>query len=270
MAAGSTLKKYSDNRGALLDSPPVSLKEDDEKRCEFPNSDLVDDDVNDKPDYDVYNKRSVGPVTKALNAFVTRKPELILELKQWVEGLGKDVAMMPPSGDEEVLGPKQVKERKRKYAPSSPVLEKKKPAKKSSPGGSSIMPPNSIRRLKDEPKEGEEELACVWANVIIQQSFELAEASVLHHEAFLRIREEHEAEVRNLTEKSDSYKLLSKKLRVDLAMDRDEHEELAEQVRQRLEQIGRLILQVDELLAKAEKFKKHMDILTSKKKVVQA
>ncbi|XP_070057058.1 uncharacterized protein [Nicotiana tomentosiformis] len=37
------------------------------------------------------------------------------------------------------------------------------------------------------------------------------QALVLHHEAFLRIREEHDAEVRSLSEKSDSYKLLSEK-----------------------------------------------------------
>nr|XP_016439293.1 PREDICTED: uncharacterized protein LOC107765188 [Nicotiana tabacum] len=57
------------------------------------------------------------------------------------------------------------------------------------------------------------------------------QALVLHHEAFLRIREEHEAEVRNLTEKSDTYKLLSEKLQTDLVTDRDEHAEMAEQVR---------------------------------------
>ncbi|XP_070050214.1 uncharacterized protein [Nicotiana tomentosiformis] len=96
------------------------------------------------------------------------------------------------------------------------------------------------------------------------------DASVLHHEAFLRIREEHEAEVRNLTKKSDSYKFLSEKLRVDLAAARDEHEEMAEKVRQRLEQIGRLNSQVDELMAKGEKFKENMDTLASRKEVVQA
>ncbi|XP_070049507.1 uncharacterized protein [Nicotiana tomentosiformis] len=68
-------------------------------------------------------------------------------------------------------------------------------------------------------------------------------ASVLHHEAFLRIREEHKAEVRNLTEKSDTYKLLSEKLQADL---------------------------VNAIEAEAEKFKKNMDILASKKEIVQA
>nr|XP_016494566.1 PREDICTED: uncharacterized protein LOC107813776 [Nicotiana tabacum] len=81
-------------------------------------------------------------------------------------------------------------------------------------------------------------------------------ASVLHHKAFLRIQEEHDVEVRSLTEKSDSYKLLSEKLRADLTAAREEHEEMVEQV--------------DALLDEAEEFKKYMDILASKKEVVQA
>ncbi|XP_070036487.1 uncharacterized protein [Nicotiana tomentosiformis] len=324
--------------------------------------------------------------------------------------------MRLPSGDEEVHVPKQVKEKKRKYVPSSPISEKKKPAKKSlkPKGALSVMLSESIRQLRDEPEEREEELVSVQSNVMIQQSSESAEvnegtlaiipeqekaetipsraemveretegrtsraaedisrdelgrvdisgspqisdamiceasmlegrsyegiqeptdihgfldglesvasgevigfgglpipkktsssgstgsssvpklASVLHQEAFLRIREEHKAEVRDLTEKSDSYKLLTEKLRADLAATRDEHEEMAEQVfrilhdseyeleittnnpilqvRQRLEHIGRLNSQVDELMAEGEKFKKNMDILASKKKVVQA
>ncbi|XP_070052635.1 uncharacterized protein [Nicotiana tomentosiformis] len=245
-------------------------------------------------------------------------------------GLGKDVAIRPISGDEEVPAPKQVKENKRKDEPSSPVLEKKKPAKKSCKpkGGSGIMPPDLIRRLRDGPEEGEEEISCVRANVVIQQSSESAEvdkgnlaiipeqgkteiissrveifeedqtvmnavgpachfneaqhalnrALVLHHEAFLQIREGHEAEVRNLTKKSDSYKLLSEKLRTDLATTRDEHEEMAEKVFRILHDsedelditTNDPILQVDELLAEAEKFKENMDVLASKKEAVQA
>ncbi|XP_070045494.1 uncharacterized protein [Nicotiana tomentosiformis] len=282
-----------------------------------------------------------------------------------------------------------VKEKKRKDVPSSPVSEKKKPAKKSCKpkGAPGVMLPKSIRQLRYDPEEGGEELAAVRANVVIQQSSESTEvnkgtlaiipeqekaetilsraemvegetegrtsqatedisrdelrivdisgspqilddmiresnmmegrsyegirepinihsfldglesaaskeASVLHHEAFLRIQEEHEAEIRDLTEKSDSYKLLNEKLRADLAAARDEHEEMAEQVfrilhdsedeleistdksilqvRQRLEQIGRLNSQVDELMAEGEKFKENMNILASKKEVVQA
>ncbi|XP_070042878.1 protein PLASTID MOVEMENT IMPAIRED 15-like [Nicotiana tomentosiformis] len=193
------------------------------------------------------------------------------------------------------------------------------------------MPPDSIRRLRDELEEGEEKLAYVLANVVIQQSSESAEvdkgnlaiileqgkaetipsrakmvkgetegkpsraendilrdelgvinistdihgfldglelatseeiirfgglsASVLHHKAFLRIREEHGAEVWNLTKKSDSYKLLSEKLRADL-------------VWQRLEQIGQLNSQVDELLDEAKKFK-DIDVLALKREFVQ-
>ncbi|XP_070033062.1 uncharacterized protein [Nicotiana tomentosiformis] len=116
--------------------------------------------------------------------------------------------------------------------------------------------------------------------------------SVLHHEAFLRIREEHDAEVRSLTEKSDSYKLLSEKLQADLTVAREEHEEMTEQVfrmfhdsedekeittndpilqvRQRIKQIGWLNSQVDALLAEAEKFKKCMDNLASRKETVEA
>ncbi|XP_070040351.1 uncharacterized protein [Nicotiana tomentosiformis] len=110
--------------------------------------------------------------------------------------------------------------------------------------------------------------AIVYARPDISQA--LSVASVLHHEAFLRIREEHEAEVRNLTKKSDFYKLLSEKLRADLTTAREEHEEMAEQVRQRIEQIRLLNSQVDGLLAEAEEFKKNMDILASKKEVVQS
>ncbi|XP_070036312.1 uncharacterized protein [Nicotiana tomentosiformis] len=310
--------------------------------------------------------------------------------------LGKDLAMRLSSGDEEALPQNRLKRKKEKMH-RVPRSRKRKPAKKSRKpkGGFGIIPLDSICRLRGEPEEGEKELACVRANVVIQQSFESAKvdkgtlaiipeqgkaetipsraemvegdtegkssrvaedisrdelsiidisgspqisdamirevnmlegrsyegiqestdihdildvlesaaseeiigfdglpASVLHHEVFLRIREDHETEVRNLTEKSDSYKLLSEKLRADLSMARDEREEITEQVfrilhdsedeleittndpilqvRQRLEQIGWLNSQVDELLAEADKFKKNMDILASKKEVVQA
>nr|XP_016438135.1 PREDICTED: uncharacterized protein LOC107764120 [Nicotiana tabacum] len=83
-------------------------------------------------------------------------------------------------------------------------------------------------------------------------------------------REEHEAEVQNLFEKSDTYKLLSEKLRADLATARDEHAEKAEQARQRFEQIGRLQKQVDAIQAEEVECKKNMDILASKKEIVQA
>ncbi|XP_070055409.1 uncharacterized protein [Nicotiana tomentosiformis] len=305
--------------------------------------------------------------------------------------------MRPPSGGEEVPVLKQVKERKRKDVSGSPSLEKKKTAKRSrkTKGGYGVMSSEAVRHSRDEPEEGEENLACVRANVVIQQSSNLVEAdegtlaiipeqeqaeiipsrakmigrdteggsyrtvenvsrdefsivdiggspqisdamireavmledrsyegiqesadihgfleglesgsseevtgfggmsaSVLHHEAFLRIRDEHDVEVRSLTEKSDSYKLLSEKLRADLTAAREEHEKMAEQVfrmfhdsedekeitsndpilqvRHRIEQIGRLNSQVDALLAEAEEFQKCMDNLASKKEIVEA
>ncbi|XP_070031035.1 uncharacterized protein [Nicotiana tomentosiformis] len=63
-------------------------------------------------------------------------------------------------------------------------------------------------------------------------------ASVLHHEAVHRIREEltqHEAEVREFTEKRDTYKLLSEKLQNELEAARKDHTEWAEQVNRVLE-----------------------------------
>ncbi|XP_070056464.1 uncharacterized protein [Nicotiana tomentosiformis] len=117
-------------------------------------------------------------------------------------------------------------------------------------------------------------------------------ASVSHHEAFLRITEEHKAEDRELNEKNDTYKLLNEKLQADLVTAQDEHAEMAEQVFrflhysedeleittndlilqawQRLEQIGQLQTQVDVIQAEAEDFKKNMGILASKKECVQA
>jgi len=105
---------------------------------------------------------------------------------------------------------------------------------------------------------------------------------VLHHEAFFRIWEEHELEVWELTEKGDTYKLVSEKLWADLEAAQNEHVEMAEQVfrvlhdsrveleivtndliihvRHKLEQIGQLKAQVDVIQAEAEEFKKNMDI----------
>ncbi|XP_070046959.1 uncharacterized protein [Nicotiana tomentosiformis] len=303
------------------------------------------------------------------------RPEEFIPVGCSTVGLGKDVVMRPSSGDKEVPALKQVKERKRKDLPSSPSLEKKKPAKRSRKpkGGSVVVPSEVVRQLRDESEKGEENLACVRANVVIQQSFDLAEAnqgilsiipeqkeaeiipsrakmtegdteggtsravedfsrdefrivdisgspqisdamireasmledrsyegiqksadihdfleglesgaskevtgfggmpaSVLHHEAFLRIREEHDAEVRSLTKKSDSYKLLSEKLRADLTAAREEHEEMAEQVRQRITRIGRLNSQVDGLRAEVEEFKKNKAGLANELEVARS
>ncbi|XP_070002533.1 MAR-binding filament-like protein 1-1 [Nicotiana sylvestris] len=151
-------------------------------------------------------------------------------------GLPKDVAIRPLSGDEDV------------------------PLK-------SIAP-------KDESEEEEEEdisklVARVRAGVTVQEVLKLTgaeveqsqheEASVLHHEAFLRYRKElthREDEVRDLTEKNDTYKLLSEKLQADLVMARDKHAEMAEQV--------------DAIQDETEEFKKSMDILASKGEAAQA
>ncbi|XP_019225325.1 PREDICTED: uncharacterized protein LOC109206910 [Nicotiana attenuata] len=134
-----------------------------------------------------------------------------------------------------------------------------------------------------------DEVEAPWLFNEAQQA--LNRASVLHNEAFLRYREEltgHEAEVWDLTEKSDTYKLLSEKLQDDLVTARDEHAEQVYrmlhgsedeleimtndpilQVQQRLEQIGELQKQVDTIRAEAEEFKKNMDILASKKEAAQ-
>ncbi|XP_070046534.1 uncharacterized protein [Nicotiana tomentosiformis] len=89
----------------------------------------------------------------------------------------------------------------------------------------------------------------------------LNKASVLHHQAFLIIREEHEAEVRELTEKGDTYRLLIEKLRADLE---------ATQSPAEARTYWALKTQIDAIQAKAEEFKKNMDILALKKETVQA
>ncbi|XP_070002566.1 uncharacterized protein [Nicotiana sylvestris] len=134
-------------------------------------------------------------------------PEEIPDLRQWVEGLvsqksysehawmelskgqwearNQGYGNEAPSAEEHALlsssAPKQGKEKKRKEVPISPSREKKRPAR-------------SPHKRK--------------GNVI--------RASVLHHEAFLQVREERKVEVQGLTKKCDSYKLLSEKLQEDL------------------------------------------------------
>ncbi|XP_070045333.1 uncharacterized protein [Nicotiana tomentosiformis] len=86
-------------------------------------------------------------------------------------------------------------------------------------------------------------------------------SSVLHHETFLRYREEfkcHKAETRELFEKKDAYKLLN-----TLANDPNS------QVQKRLDQIGQLQVEVDTVNAEAEEWKKNMDRLASKKETAQ-
>lgn len=52
----------------------------------------------------------------------------------------------------------------------------------------------------------------------------------MHQEAFLRIWEEREAEILDLTKKYDTYKLLSEKLQTYLLTTQDEHAEMTEQI----------------------------------------
>nr|XP_016480411.1 PREDICTED: centrosome-associated protein CEP250-like [Nicotiana tabacum] len=120
-------------------------------------------------------------------------------------------------------------------------------------------------------------------------------ALVLHHEMFLRYREElnhHEAESRELTEKRDAYKLLSEKLQAELEAARKEHADLVEQVRRvfkvsddesdkvangpyphvqkKLDQIDQLQAEVDAVKAEAEEWKRNMDCLASEKEAALA
>ncbi|XP_070009660.1 uncharacterized protein [Nicotiana sylvestris] len=95
-------------------------------------------------------------------------------------------------------------------------------------------------------------------------------SSVLHHKAFLRAREERKVEVQGLTKKCNTHKILSEKLQVDLLEARNAHEEMAEQARQRLEQIKDFQGKIDEVRAEAEWFKGCMNMLAAQKETVQA
>ncbi|XP_070050280.1 uncharacterized protein [Nicotiana tomentosiformis] len=157
-----------------------------------------------------------------------------VEKPSFVQGLFKDVTPRLPSGGKnfpaESPVPRQGGEKKRKRAPSSSSSEKMKPRRrlmrKSKESVSARAPSlGSLYRLRDESEEEEE-------------AFDLA--SVLHHETFLRYRDklnQYEAEVRGLTEKRDTYKLLSeqregeaKSLRTKLEVARKEHADLVEQL----------------------------------------
>ncbi|XP_070031595.1 uncharacterized protein [Nicotiana tomentosiformis] len=98
-------------------------------------------------------------------------------------------------------------------------------------------------------------------------------SSVLHHEAFLRFREEfkrHEAETRELTENKDTYKLLSEKLQAKLEAARKEQADLLEHSQKRLDQVGKLQVEVDAVKADAEEWKKNMNRLASEKETTRA
>ncbi|XP_070047374.1 uncharacterized protein [Nicotiana tomentosiformis] len=181
------------------------------------------------------------------------------------------------------------------------------------------MPPDSIRRLRDDLKEGEEELAFVRANIVIQQSFESAEVDKGARDIIL---EQGKAEAITSRDEMVEGETGGKTSRVAEDISRDElgiiditrspqisdamireanmleslsyegvqgssdihgfldglESAASEDIigfgglpaRQRLEQIGRLQTQVDAIQAEAEEFKKNMDILASKKEIVQA
>ncbi|XP_070049745.1 WEB family protein At5g55860-like [Nicotiana tomentosiformis] len=120
-------------------------------------------------------------------------------------------------------------------------------------------------------------------------------ASVLHHEIFLRYREElnqHEAETQELIENRDAYKLLSVKLQAKLEVARKEPAYLVKQVRQafevsddyldtvandpnpqaqkKLNHIEQLRAEVNTVKAEAEEWKKNMDRLASEKETAHA
>nr|XP_016439551.1 PREDICTED: uncharacterized protein LOC107765425 [Nicotiana tabacum] len=217
-----------------------------------------------------------------------------IENTHLVPGLPKNVGIRPPSADDDIyadpLVPKQDKEKKRRQASSSSSPEKKRPRK----------------RLARKPKKAKEEeedselVTSVRSGSELPQVMEAVEeavdeASVLHQEAFLRYREEfkhHKAETRDLAEKKDAYKLFSEKLQADLEAARKEHACFVEQVirifelsdddsdtlandsntqvQQRLEQIGKLQVEVDMVKAEAKKWKKNMDLLALEKETTRA
>ncbi|XP_070040228.1 uncharacterized protein [Nicotiana tomentosiformis] len=119
------------------------------------------------------------------------------------------------------------------------------------------------------------------------------DASVLHHEAFLRYWEESKCfKARELAEIRDAYKLLNEKSQVELEAARKEHTELVEQVRRvfgvsddesdslannpnlqvqnKLDVIEQLRGEVDAVKVKTEEWKKNMDRLASEKDTSRA
>nr|XP_016445051.1 PREDICTED: immunoglobulin G-binding protein H-like [Nicotiana tabacum] len=110
---------------------------------------------------------------------------------------------------------------------------------------------------EDQAKMNELEAPCM----LNEAQHALNRASVLHHETFLRYREElkhHEVETRELTEKRDTYKLLSEKLQAGLEVAQKEHADLVEQV------------EVDTVKAEAKEWKKNTDHLASEKETGRA
>ncbi|XP_070037087.1 uncharacterized protein [Nicotiana tomentosiformis] len=144
---------------------------------------------------------------------------------------------------------------------------------------------------EDQARMNEVEVPCLFN----EAQHALNRASVLHHEVFLRYREEfkrHEVVTLEFAEKKDTYMLLSEKLQAKLKAVRKEHADLVEQVRRifelsdddsdtlandpnpqvqkRLDQIEQLQVEVDTVKAETEKRKKNMDRLTSEKETARA
>ncbi|XP_070039587.1 protein BLISTER-like [Nicotiana tomentosiformis] len=119
-------------------------------------------------------------------------------------------------------------------------------------------------------------------------------ASMLHHEAFLRYREEfksHEAETRELAEKRDAYKLLNEKSQAELEAARRKNFDLVKQVRivfevsddksdliandpcpqdqKKLDVIKQLRGKVDAVKIETEEWKKNVDRLASEKETAR-
>nr|XP_033508845.1 uncharacterized protein LOC117273756 [Nicotiana tomentosiformis] len=107
----------------------------------------------------------------------------------------------------------------------------------------------------------------------------LNRASVLHHETFLQYRDELsqlEAEVKEIDEKRDMYKLLSEQregeirnLRAELDAAQKEDVAVVEQVQQKLDRIDQLRAEMDEVKVMAEEWKGKMDLLASKKEIAR-
>ncbi|XP_070034984.1 uncharacterized protein [Nicotiana tomentosiformis] len=150
---------------------------------------------------------------------------------------------------------------------------------------------------EDQAKMNEVDAPCRFNEA--QQA--LNRASVLHQETFLRYRDELnqlEAEVRELTEKRDTYKLLSEQregeansLRAELEATQKEHADLVEQVKffevsddeldivtngrnpqvqQKIDRIDQLRAKMDAVKVEAEEWRGRMDRLASKKETTRA
>ncbi|XP_070055124.1 uncharacterized protein [Nicotiana tomentosiformis] len=254
-------------------------------------------------------------------------------------GLRKDVAMRPPSGDEEALLPisKPAMVIKRKRALDSEGQKHKKRTARKPKGNVIPLTMESVQRLRDDKEEEEEGegdsgmVARAQASTYTQKTSDPVEvdfapsrfdkvegetpaqvleprgtedtlpqgeetieeevdidtetgleASMLHHEVFLRSRGElrrYDAEIQRLTEEGDAFKLLSKKregeakgLRAGLEVARREQDNLSDfvpQVQQKLDVIRQLRVEVDAVKAEDEEWKKNMDCLASEKEAAR-